>query len=96
VEPVASLAACAEDQIRSLAGTLVRTLKALYEATQIDCLTVVCHQVPETSNELSMSYRLHFEICPFKHWAGAERGLGEFAIEIVPERTALELMNQLR
>jgi galactose-1-phosphate uridylyltransferase len=86
---------------------LVRTLKALYEATRIDCLTVVCHQTPEASDAstklstgapmgLSMSYRLHFEICPFKHWAGAERGLGEFAIEVVPERAAQELTTQLR
>ena len=122
-EPVSSLAACSGDQIRSLARTLTRTLKVLYKVTQIDCLTVVCHQVPEAWNAsarhvlsssaelvlskvegltvnsvegISTGYRLHFEVCPFKHWAGAERGLGEFAIEVIPEKTALELSTQMR
>ncbi|MDY6876522.1 MAG: hypothetical protein SWK90_10035 [Chloroflexota bacterium] len=113
-DPVSSLAACSGDQIRNLASMLTCTLKALYEATQIDCLTIVCHQSPGVSDAstrlstsasarpvlseaegLSTIYRLHFEICPFKHWAGAERGLGEFAIEVIPEKTALELSIQM-
>jgi UDPglucose--hexose-1-phosphate uridylyltransferase len=97
-EPVSGLSACSRDQVRGLADMLTRTLKALHEVTQIDCLTVVCHQatgVSGASARLSASYRLHFEICPFKHWAGAERGLGEFVVEVIPEKTALELSIQM-
>lgn len=88
-EPVPSLISCSMKQIQSLADMLTRTLRALYRAAKIKWLTIVCHQVSKASD-----YRLHFEIYPFKQWGGAERGLEEFAIDIMPEKTALELRHE--
>ncbi len=81
--PVSSLSKFKKPQLDSLAIQLDKILKKLYERAWIDTMNIIVHQLPRNKY-----YRLHIEIMPFKHLAGAERGFGEFAIEITPEKVA--------
>jgi len=88
--PVSSLTAAGEPEIRSLAGMLTSLLRVLYHDLNIDSLCLVCHQVRREP-----AYRLHLEVLPYKHWAGAERGFEEYAVEVTPERAASFLRERL-
>lgn len=82
-EEVSSMAEASEGAIASLANTLARLFRVLYERLNIDSLCAVCHQVRQDPD-----YRLHMEILPYKHWAGAERGFEEYVVEVTPEDAA--------
>ncbi|MFA4874073.1 MAG: hypothetical protein WC956_02120 [bacterium] len=84
--PITTLSACTTDEIKSLCTMLNSVLRKLHAGPGIDTMNIVFHQLPAQDN--TPYYRLHIEIMPFKHLAGAERGFGEYAIEVLPERAA--------
>ena len=88
--PASSLSSAGDKEIRSLAGMLTRLLRVLYHELNIDSLCLVCHQIREEAD-----YRLHLEVLPYKHWAGAERGFEEYAVEVTPEQAAAFLQKRL-
>ena len=69
---------------------ITRLLRVLYHRLNIDSLCLVCHQVFGEPD-----YRLHLEVLPYKHWAGAERGFEEYAVEVMPEQAASFLREHL-
>ncbi len=85
-----SLASADDAQITSLAAMMTRVLRILYQELHLDSLCVVCHQIRGEYN-----YRLHMEVLPYKHWAGAERGFEEYAVEVLPEQAAAFLREHL-
>lgn len=85
-EPVTSLAQCSEQQLFSLSTKLNYVLRKLCAQHKIDTMNIIFHQLPSKGH--NSYYRLHIEVMPFKHMGGAERGFGEFAIEVTPEKTA--------
>jgi UDPglucose--hexose-1-phosphate uridylyltransferase len=82
-KPAPSITSAGDAEIRSLATTMTRLLRVLCHELGIDSLCVVCHQIRGEN-----SYRLHLEVLPYKHWAGAERGFEEYAVEVRPEQVA--------
>lgn len=84
--PVTTLAKCSKEQIESLCTKLNTVLRKLLAGPKIDTMNIIAHQLPKT--KYNKYYRLHLEIMPFKHLAGAERGFGEYAIEVTPEKVA--------
>jgi galactose-1-phosphate uridylyltransferase len=90
-EKASSLSAASAKAVRSISKALVKLSHALYHGLSVDSICVVCHQVQDDSN-----YRLHFEMLPFKHWAGAERGFEEYVVEATPEDSADFFRRHLR
>ncbi|MFA5858682.1 MAG: hypothetical protein WC955_06415 [Elusimicrobiota bacterium] len=82
--PVSSLAKLKKPELEQMAVILDKTLKKMFDRAGIDTMNIIVHQMPGQNKY----YRLHIEIMPFKHLAGAERGFGEYAIEVVPEKAA--------
>jgi len=66
---------------------LDRVLKAIDRCIGLDSFGIVCHQTEPGDPE----YRLHFEIIPYKHYGGAERGFEEYVVEVAPEHAAGQL-----
>ncbi len=89
-KPVSSLSSAGEAEIASMAALMTKLLRALYQKLNIDSLCVMCHQIPRENN-----YRLHLEVLPYKHWAGAERGFEEYVVEVTPEQAASFLRKHL-
>ncbi|RJP70937.1 MAG: hypothetical protein C4532_08370 [Candidatus Abyssobacteria bacterium SURF_17] len=88
--PAPSLTSLDEEGIRSLAAAMTKLLRALYQQLSIDSLCMVIHQCAGEPD-----YRLHLEVLPYKHWAGAERGFEEYAVEVTPEQAAEFLRKHL-
>ncbi|MFH1830641.1 MAG: hypothetical protein ABH871_07690 [Pseudomonadota bacterium] len=87
--PITSISQCSSDQLSSLCTNLNTLLQRLYSQHNIDTMNIIFHQLPATKDH--SHYRLHIEIMPFKHLGGAERGFGEYAIEVTPESVAASL-----
>ncbi len=85
-EPVVNLTECTDEDLVALATLLVDVLKTLKRELAIENLCVAVNQVPEHA-----AYRFHLKVLPFKSWAGAERGLEEYTVEVAPERVAAAL-----
>lgn len=85
-----SLTSSGDEQLEALAVLLVELLQILFHGLNIDSLCVVCHQIRGQSD-----YRLHMEVLPYKHWAGAERGFEEYAVEVTPEQAAAFLRERV-
>jgi UDPglucose--hexose-1-phosphate uridylyltransferase len=83
---VTSLAQCSDAQLSSLCTQLDNVLRKLNADAGVDTMNIIFHQLPAW--EQADGFRLHLEIMPFKHLGGAERGFGEYAIEVLPERAA--------
>jgi len=90
-QPASSLTAAPEETLISLSKMLVSLLRSLYHNLGIDSLYAVVHQIKGEPD-----YRLHIEILPFKHWAGAERGFEEYVVEVTPEDAAASLRSFLQ
>jgi len=84
--PMVNLGQCREEDLSSLAALLVDVLKALNSELRVENLCVALNQVPEDP-----AYRLHLKVLPIKSWAGAERGLEEYTVEVPPEQVAAAL-----
>ncbi|UCD56313.1 MAG: hypothetical protein JSV16_10795 [Candidatus Hydrogenedentota bacterium] len=89
-KPLPSLTAAGDAEISSLAAMMTKLLRVLYSELAIDSLCAVCHQIRGENN-----HRFHLEVLPYKHWAGAERGFEEYAVEVTPERAAAFLRKHL-
>ncbi len=87
---LSSLTSAGNTELRDLATMLTRLLRVLFTELNIDSLIVVCHQLRGED-----SYRLHLEALPYKHWAGAERGFEEYAVEVMPEQAAAFLRKRI-
>jgi galactose-1-phosphate uridylyltransferase len=83
--PFSSIGEFKKEHVESLASQVNTILKRMYERCKIDTMNIVVHQLPK---KFSRYYRIHVEILPFKHLAGAERGFNEYAIEVFPEKAA--------
>ncbi len=93
-DPITSVSQCSGQQLKSLCTKLNSVLQRLFLSHNIDTMNIIFHQLPP--KEQYSYYRLHIEIMPFKHLGGAERGFGEYAIEVTPEKAAefLRTMNK--
>lgn len=88
---VTSVADLNSDCTKSLCSKLNTLLRKLHNDIKIESMNIIFHQLP--NNDSTRAYRLHIEVMPFKHLGGAERGFGEYAIEVTPERAA-EMLKQ--
>jgi UDPglucose--hexose-1-phosphate uridylyltransferase len=82
-ERTPSLTSASEQTITSFSRNLTKLLHVLYHDLKIDSLCATLHQIRDAPD-----YRLHVEVLPFKHWAGAERGFEEYVVEVTPEDAA--------
>jgi UDPglucose--hexose-1-phosphate uridylyltransferase len=82
-KPTPSLTSASAAELESLATVMTKLLLLLYHELSIDSLSLVFHQIRGEGD-----YRLHLEMLPYKHWAGAERGYEEYAVEVMPEQGA--------
>jgi len=85
-ERASSLASASDQTITSFSRHLTKLFHVLYRDFKIDSLCAMIHQIKDAP-----AYRLHVEILPFKHWAGAERGFEEYVVEVTPEDAAASL-----
>jgi|GEM_PF-486532 len=83
--PFSTMSELGREHIESLALQVNAVLRKMYGRCKIDTMNIVVHQLPKKFNRY---YRLHVEILPFKHLAGAERGFNEYAVEVFPEKAA--------